>query len=190
MWKPLVHEYRKDLPPNTLHFRPSGGNTMSQTRSSLSLKAMRAGQHMDALQALFLAKSEQNFFCSEPCFYYWAWEEQPDFIVFAFTVTHIAMIISEALDIKIVGFFLQPAHELEQRITAASVRDQLLGPWREVVGSEGFNAALQQIMELIPDGGPTLNRMRTNRGLAPCPQSVDDEFRQYAELTAQRVPQV
>jgi len=189
-FKAYVQDHRTDLPPNTLHFRPSGGNTMKQTRSTVSLMAMRAGQYIDTLQAVFLAKSEQNFFCSEPCFHYWAWEEKPEFVVFGFTVTHIAMILSEALQIKIVGFFLQPAHELEQRITAETIRDQMLGPWRELIGGEGFNAGLQQIMELIPDGGPTLNRMRIRRGLSPCPRAVDDQFRQYAELHRQGVPQV
>jgi len=189
-WKQLVLDTKADLPPGTLHFRPSGGNTMKQTQSKMALMALRLGQHMDTIQALCLSKTEQNFFASEGCFYYWAWEEQPDFIVFAFTVTHVAMIISEALKIPIVGFFLQPAHELQQRISPATVRDQLLGPIRQVIDSEGFNAILQQVMEMIPDSGPTINALRKSRGLSPLPRGVHDEFQQYSELTRQGVPQI
>jgi hypothetical protein len=190
VWKQFVLDSRDGLPPHSLHFRPSGGNTIKQTQLPLTLRILKAGQHADSIQAVCLANSEQNFLSAEGCFFYWAWEEQPDFIVFGFTGTHIALIISEALQIPIVGFLLQPAHELEQRINPATVRDQLLGPVRQIIGTQEFNAALQQIMELVGDGGPTLNTLRLSRGLAPGPRGIQDDFLQYAELTAQNVPQI
>merc|ERR1719162_374699 len=145
---------------------------------------------MDSLQALCLAASEHNFFPSEGCFYYWAYEEKPDFMVFGFTATHVAMLISEALGIPIVGFFLQPAHNLEQRVDPRTTTDQLLGPVRQILGSTEFNAMLQHVMHLVPDGGPTLNKLRLTRGLEAYPNDISDEFTQYSELKEQNVPQV
>lgn len=189
-FKQFVRDANQGLGPGSIHFRPCGGNTMLQTQSKLSLKVLQMGQRVEAIQAVALSKSEQNFFSSEGCFFFWACEERPDFIVFTFTTTQVAMIISEALQIPIVGFFLQPAHEIEQRANPATVRDQLLGPMREVVDSSEFNAMLMQMMERLPDAGYTLNQLRTSRGLGPCPRGISDEFLQYAELTRQGVPQI
>ncbi|CAK0860745.1 unnamed protein product, partial [Prorocentrum cordatum] len=164
---------------------------MRQTQSTLAVTALRWGQHLDSIQALALSQSEKNFFDSEGCFFYWAWEERPDFIVFGFTVTEIAMIISEALEIPLVGFFLQPVHEIQRRDeNPTRVVDQLLGPVREGIDSAEFNAALMQIMERLPDGGITVNRMRRTRGLGRRPRGVYNFFLQYHELTTQRIPQV
>ena len=49
------------------------------------------------------------------CCYFWANEERPDFIVFGFTMCHVAMILSEGLRIPIVGFICQPDHKIEAR---------------------------------------------------------------------------
>merc|ERR1719188_1300727 len=111
-----------------------------------------------------LSASEADFFPSEGCFYHWAWVERPDFVVFGFTVMHVAMLVSEALSIPIVGFILQPKRDLESRPRAGRTRDVVLGPLRRVFGSAGFNIALKQIMERVMPRS-SLNELRLSRGL-------------------------
>eukprot|EP00930_Biecheleria_cincta_P044248 TRINITY_DN30376_c0_g1_i1.p1 TRINITY_DN30376_c0_g1~~TRINITY_DN30376_c0_g1_i1.p1 ORF type:complete len:958 (-),score=122.45 TRINITY_DN30376_c0_g1_i1:47-2872(-) len=188
-WKKFVQENREDLPPGTIHFRPSGGNTTKQTGSATAIAALRLGQHLDTLQTIMLSKSEQNFFSSEGCCFFWAKEEQPDFIVFGFTVTHMAMIISEKLSIPLVGFFLQPDRQIKPRkVQKGEIVGALLGPVREKIAGVKANAIIAQVMQQIPDGAPALNELRTSRGLNPYPRHFQTEFLHYGELKAKKVP--
>merc|ERR1740129_1894041 len=100
---------------------------------------MNCGQHIDALQALMLSRSEVEFFPSEGCFFHWAYKDNPDFIVFGFTITHIAMIISEVLGIPIVAFLLQPSREIEPRADPQTAMDELAGPMRELITGKEFS---------------------------------------------------
>jgi len=188
-FKQFVKNARQGLPEGSLRFRPSGGDTMLKVSSDLNRWVMNRGQHLDAIQALILSRSEVEFFPSEGCFYHWAWEEQPDFIVFGFTITHIAMLVSEALSIPIVGFILQPSREVEPRADPASVMDELSGPMRELITGREFSAVLQQIMDRLPNG-LQLDKLRTSRGLPPCPMDINSTCPQMDELVAQGVPLV
>lgn len=188
-WKKFVCDARKDLPEGSLRFRPSGGNTMMKVNSDVSTWAIRAGQHNDSIMALMLARSEVEFFPSEGCFYHWAFEENPDFIVFGFTLVHVAMILSESLRIPIVGFLLQPHRDIEPRANPETVMDELLGPTRQIIDSEAFSAAMMQVMERIPSTD-TLNAIRLSRGLAPAPRDISTTHVHYDELVQLQVPMV
>eukprot|EP00931_Biecheleriopsis_adriatica_P087398 TRINITY_DN61880_c0_g1_i1.p1 TRINITY_DN61880_c0_g1~~TRINITY_DN61880_c0_g1_i1.p1 ORF type:complete len:787 (+),score=108.85 TRINITY_DN61880_c0_g1_i1:337-2361(+) len=187
-WKNFVKSNGKGL-PTRLRFRPSGGDTTVKVNQRAAKMAMNLGQYSDTLQALMLSRSEVEFFPSEGCFWHWANQEKPDFIVFGFTLTHVAMIISESLRVPIVGFTLQPSRGIEQRAVDVGTLHNLLAPIREVIVGEEFQALLQQAMERIPSGD-TLNSLRTSRGLSACPVDIDTEDRQTEALKRLRVPRV
>lgn len=173
--KDFVKKARVDLPPDSLKFRPSGGDTMSYTSRALMTTVMGLGAKVDALQTLFFSMSEGNFFESEGAFFYWAYQENPDFLVFGFTLTHISMIISEALQIPLVGFILQPSREVEPRHHLQTSMDIIKGPSRKLLNSEEANAFVAQTVERATG----LNAMRESRGLHPCPPDVADKDVHY-----------
>jgi len=94
------------------------------------------------------------------------------------------MVISEALQIPIVGFFLQPSRGLELRPPPKTMWQHLFQPMQQLISSSQFNAVLKQCVEMLPDGGISLNYLRSSRGLQPLPAGVMDHQMQYAELTA------
>ncbi|CAJ1386302.1 unnamed protein product [Effrenium voratum] len=95
-WKKFVKAATEDLPRGRLRFRPCGGDTSRRVSGDLARYVLSLGQQSVALQALVFSRSEVEFFPSEGCFFHWAWEERPTFIVFGFLLIHVAMIISEA----------------------------------------------------------------------------------------------
>ncbi|CAE7028730.1 tylN [Symbiodinium natans] len=189
-WKSFIKEFRDGLPQGTLLFRPSGGDTMAQTRTAISKLITWEGQHYDFLQSLIFSAQERNFFPSEGCFYFWAAEERPDFIIFGFTVCHLAMLVGEALSIPIVGFICQPDHKIEERRDTSTHIDQLLEPTRKAMNSEGFNAALMSVMQQMSVGGPSLNCLRRTRGLITVPAGLTDSMVHFDELQKQGVPMI
>ncbi|CAE7288984.1 unnamed protein product, partial [Symbiodinium pilosum] len=54
-WKSFIKEFRDGLPKGTLLFRPSGGDTMMQTRTAISQLITWEGQHYDFLQSLIFS---------------------------------------------------------------------------------------------------------------------------------------
>lgn len=193
VWKGLIHTWRKKLPEELqkmFHFRPSGGDTMRVVNSGLVSLALRFGHKINLLQNAALARTEQTFLCSEGCFFHWAQEEAPDYIVFAFPITHVAMIISEALRIPLVAFLLQPLHEIAKAPQADGYLDAALEPLRVALMSETFNAYAMQFMHMIPDEGITFDELRTSRGLQPFPAGIAGDFPQHTELANQGIPQL
>ena len=189
-WKSFIKSYRSGLPEGTLRFRPAGGDTMSQTRTALSQLITWEGQHYDFLQSLIFSAQERNFFPSEGCCYFWAAEEMPDFIVFGFTMCHVAMILGEGLRIPIVGFICQPDHKIEERRDISTHFDRLLGPTRQAMNSEGFNAALMSIVQQMSVSGVGLNRLRKTRGLQTMPAGLSDSMAHFDELRKKEVPMI
>mmetsp|Transcript_49198 Transcript_49198/g.73149 ORF Transcript_49198/g.73149 Transcript_49198/m.73149 type:complete len:699 (+) Transcript_49198:42-2138(+) len=94
-----------------IRWRPSGGNTprkISEKMSQLALKAKITAKQTDNMQKIFLARSEYEFFNSEPAVFHWASTLKPDYLIYGFTMASLAMIASEALNIPLIGFILQP----------------------------------------------------------------------------------
>lgn len=198
-WKQFIKAARIGLPERTLLFRPSGGDTMRKVGEYLPRMVMRYGQHSDGLQALILSRCEVEFFPSEGCMYHWATRDEagellpfsarPDLIVFSVTTVHIAMILSEALEIPITGFILQPRREIEPRADPQTLLHEAFAPLRQVLRGTEFNEALRQVMESV-GGRWTLNELRTSRGLGACPRDIHTQNVAFEELTGQRVRMV
>eukprot|EP00439_Symbiodinium_sp_Y106_P063650 s1407_g9.t2 len=189
LWKNFVKSAAEELPlpyQGRLRFRPCGGDTSRRVSGDMARFVLSLGQDSLALQALVFSRSEVEFFSSEGCFFHWAWEERPTFIVFGFLMIHVAMIISEALQIPIVGFILQPLREIEPTMERTAL-DELFGPLRRVFAGQKFNAVLQQVMESLPDRY-TLRDLRLSRGLAPCPSNILASNQQAEELRHHNVP--
>lgn len=104
-YKSLVEKY-SDVERGGVHFVPSGGDT--EARISKPIAQWAINTKMRLMQAAMLSRVEREYFDSEPAFFYWARTLQPDFLCYSFTTANIAFIISEALNIPMVGFFLQP----------------------------------------------------------------------------------
>lgn len=189
-WKSFIKSFRSGLPEGTLRFRPAGGDTMAQTRTAMSQLITWEGQHYDFLQSLIFSAQERNFFPSEGCCYFWAAEEMPDFIVFGFTMCHLAMILGEGLRVPIVGFICQPDHKIEERRDISTHLDRLLGPTRQAMNSEGFNAALMSIVQQMSMRGVGLNRLRKTRGLWTMPAGLSDTMAHFEELRKKEVPMI
>jgi len=191
-WKQFVKDARRTLPPGSvLRFLPIGGDTTRKLQDGITQLFLRNGQDWDALQALMFSRSEVEFFPSEGCIHHWARVERPDFIVFGFTLVHVAMIISESLQIPIVGFIFQWTQEIEPRANPDTLVDEIVGPMRLALNASAFNSVLRQVMERIPSRTtPTLNALRTTRGLAPCPGDISASSYQDRELRHQQIPRI
>jgi len=183
-----VKRGRVGLPPGSLRFRPSGGNTPKYLDSAASQMMMSFGQDVDLIQSFFFAMAEATMFESEGACFYWASVERPDFLVFGFNMSHIAMIISEALEIPTVGFFLQPTRKVENRKHALSFIDEVLMPFREKVNGTTFNAVLMQVFDQVNTTGESMYFLRKTRGLIPTPLRLADEDLHFKELLRQNVP--
>ncbi|CAE8726268.1 unnamed protein product [Polarella glacialis] len=188
-FKQFVKDARAGLPEGSLRYLPSGGNTLRKMNRLYTRLALRASERHDLMQALIFSRSEVEWFASEGCFFHWAWQENPDFIVFGFTVTHAAMILSEALQIPIVGFVLQPAQEIPMRGHMANVIDEFLGPGRRILTSPSFTAVLQQLWERC-EGRLSLNYLRSSRGLAPAPRDIRDYRLHLNLLKEEGIPMI
>ncbi|GBG31108.1 Sterol 3-beta-glucosyltransferase [Hondaea fermentalgiana] len=104
-YKPLIEKYC-DVERGSIHFVPSGGDTEARIAKPIAKWAVNTKLRL--MQAAMLARMEREFFDSEPAFFYWAKRLQPDFLCYTFTTANLAFIISEALRIPMIGFFLQP----------------------------------------------------------------------------------
>lgn len=187
-WKQLIKESSGGLPV-PVHFRPSGGDTPRRLSGGVSRQAIITGAYVNVLQSIMLAASEVEFFFSEGCFYHWAKEERPDFIIFNTWTAHIAMIISEALKIPIVGFPLQPVRYLEPTFNPYSICEDVMLPIRKVLAGPSFNYMLAQVMDRVPRAH-TINELRLSRGLGAFPKDIDFTNKEEEELRFQCVPRI
>lgn len=110
-YKAKLKKQTSDVDAGIIRFRPSGGDTMKKVSSEISQTAINLkinAQQTNAMQKIFLARSEVEFFGSEPAVYYWAKKERPDYLMFGFTMATVTLTVSEALGIPVLGFVLQP----------------------------------------------------------------------------------
>mmetsp|Transcript_44743 Transcript_44743/g.103500 ORF Transcript_44743/g.103500 Transcript_44743/m.103500 type:complete len:765 (+) Transcript_44743:167-2461(+) len=188
--KDSIKSARFDLPEGSLLFRPLGGNTMAYTKRKLLAGVMSFGQHADFLQSIYFSMQEVTYFQSEGTAFFWAYQENPDFIVFSMTFVNVAMIISESLGIPIVGFILQPARAIEARHQLFDAYDELVQPARALVNDEEFNIFLTHAAEKSGFTGMTLNEMRQSRGLHPTPPALEGVDTHYLACQRQGVTMV
>merc|ERR1719446_951682 len=102
----------KDLKRGVIRFRPSGGDTARRIERWEAKKAMES--KTEVMQSLMLAFSEAEFFGSAPVLVHhmesFKHSNTPvDLIIPAFTVTGIAMLVSEKCGVPMAGFILQPS---------------------------------------------------------------------------------
>lgn len=89
-----------------VRFLPSGGDT--EKRIDWPIAKWAVYQTSQFFQYVMLARAEREFFDSEPAFFYWAESMRPDVILFTFVTASVSMIVSESLQIPLVGLILQP----------------------------------------------------------------------------------
>lgn len=107
----LVKEH-SNVSRGCIRFRPSGGNTEARM-SSLAAKLLLRTR-TEFLQMMALANSEAEFFASTTVFIHQILEMEKspkpvDIVMFGFTLTGIASIVSEFCRKPIVGYILQPS---------------------------------------------------------------------------------
>jgi len=104
-YKELVKKYSK-VERGNIRFVPSGGDTEARIAKPIAKWAVHT--KLRIMQAAMLGRMEREFFDSEPALFYACSKLRPDLLCYTFTTTNLAFIVSEALKIPIVGFFLQP----------------------------------------------------------------------------------
>lgn len=165
-WKSFVKDNAKGLTSGMIRFRPSGGDTMQRTDTAVAKWAM---QHKsEVMQLMMVSNSEAEFFNSEPMFYYWAKEMKPDTLCFGFNLANLAMIVSEALKIPMIGFILQPTCiPSEMYLPVVPINTHVLGVFDQIeesITTHSFEASMKRFWENNPFTGQ-LNTLRKQRGL-------------------------
>jgi sterol 3beta-glucosyltransferase len=167
-YKDFVVKNATGLSRGAVRFRPSGGDTHSRIDKPIARWAM--AHQSELMQIAMLARTEREFFASEPIMYYWCDMLRPDALVYGFTMANIAMILSEKFQIPCVGFILQPTSiPSAQYPPVASIDTHMisyLDKLERAVTNHDFNQRLKKWMEDDPIWTP-LSKMREGRGLRP-----------------------
>ncbi|CAE8612260.1 unnamed protein product [Polarella glacialis] len=110
-WKPFIHSNSRCLTKGKIRFLPSGGDTAVRIERWEAKWAMESKSEI--VQCAMLAFSEAEFFSSGPVFVHHVEELKQttpiDLIVSAFTLTGLAMMVSECCAVPMAGFVLQPS---------------------------------------------------------------------------------
>eukprot|EP01126_Amoeba_proteus_P060900 TRINITY_DN8113_c0_g1_i7.p1 TRINITY_DN8113_c0_g1~~TRINITY_DN8113_c0_g1_i7.p1 ORF type:complete len:703 (-),score=134.12 TRINITY_DN8113_c0_g1_i7:172-2280(-) len=146
-----------------IRFRPIGGNTDRTIDKPISKWAMQTQSEM--MQATMLARSEVEFFPSEPYIYHWASTMKPDVILYGFTMASIALLLSESLNIPIIGFILQPTSIPSSEYTPViPIKSSELCSFSDITTSETAQKVLRAVNENVAPG-TSLSAIRARRGL-------------------------
>jgi len=105
-FKEFIEEQSESLSSGGIQFRLSGGDTQKRLTERLARWAIH--RESPSIQHVMMAYAELEFIDSEPAIYHFAETLRPDYLLFGFTMTHVAMIISESLKIPLLGMILQP----------------------------------------------------------------------------------
>eukprot|EP00746_Dinoflagellata_sp_MGD_P161245 gnl/MRDRNA2_/MRDRNA2_88316_c0_seq1.p1 gnl/MRDRNA2_/MRDRNA2_88316_c0~~gnl/MRDRNA2_/MRDRNA2_88316_c0_seq1.p1 ORF type:complete len:655 (+),score=125.06 gnl/MRDRNA2_/MRDRNA2_88316_c0_seq1:121-2085(+) len=193
-WKSFVKSNLVGLKKGRICYRPSGGDTMKRIDGPLAKWALETSSSL--VQAVMLARSEAEFFDSEPAFYHWASELKPDVIIYGFTLTHVALVLSEALKIPVMGFILQPtvipSEQYDALMPIPSESSCRFSKISEAMGGHDFQSFLRDwVCESSLFSDP-LNTMRKLRNLKPF--TVSDRYNtistQWAVIADQKLPVV
>jgi len=183
-WESFVKRYKK-VSKGRIRFRPSGGDTAKRIDGKLAKWAVTSTSEL--IQATMMARAEGEFFDSEPIFYKTAQDMKPELLIFGFTIVNVAMIVSQALKIPLMGFILQPtcipSDDYTAIIPIGTHQLGLIDKLEESFVSHGFQKFLKQMME-SNSVGAGLNDMRKSRGL---PAFGDDDTA-WKELIKQNSP--
>jgi len=168
-YKDYIKKNGEGLERGCIRFRISGGDTQKRVDSRLSKWAINLKS--GTMQHLMLAFSEREFFDSETACFYFAKTMKPDFLMFGFTMASIAMIISEALRIPLLGFILQPTCIPSSQYPPVvpleeAVYMRLSEKAEKTDRAHSDFSSMKGIMENNPFTSQ-LNHMRARRGLKP-----------------------
>eukprot|EP00516_Mucochytrium_quahogii_P001014 CAMPEP_0203751268 /NCGR_PEP_ID=MMETSP0098-20131031/5363_1 /ASSEMBLY_ACC=CAM_ASM_000208 /TAXON_ID=96639 /ORGANISM=" , Strain NY0313808BC1" /LENGTH=743 /DNA_ID=CAMNT_0050640903 /DNA_START=507 /DNA_END=2738 /DNA_ORIENTATION=+ len=181
-YKPMIEKYSK-VSRGAIRYYPSGGDTEARIERPVAKWAVSSKSTL--IHAAMLARTEREFFDSEPSFYYWAKRLEPDLICYTFTTVNLAMIISEAMKIPMIGFFLQPTVLPSHQYPALSPLKyedvQNAGNQLETSDLEGHKA-FRWIKRQMENNVFThrLKEMRRRRGLDPHSR-YDNDFQRIRE---------
>ncbi|CEO97581.1 Glycosyltransferase family 28 N-terminal domain-containing protein [Plasmodiophora brassicae] len=164
-YKPFIKKHAATLTSGAVRFRPSGGDTTNRVNGDIVRWALHTKSAV--VQGLILARSEMEFFSSEPIMFWWAEQMAPDALVYGFTVASIAMIISEKLQIPMLGFVLQPTCIPSSQYPPLQMLNHLSIPLltpliKDSILSHAFINRLKSYMDYS-----TLTALRKRRGLPP-----------------------
>lgn len=124
----------------------------------------------EIMQIAMLARTEREFFNSEPVIWYWANKLKPQALIYGFTMVSIAMIISEKLQIPCCGFILQPTTiPSTQYPPVSSIDSHFVGyvdRKESKIATHDYNLWLKNYWDNDPIYRP-LDNMRLRRGLKP-----------------------
>lgn len=187
-YKDFVEKNAKGLDRGAIRYRPSGGDTHSRIDKPIARWAM--AHQSELMQLAMIARSEREFFASEPVAYYWAETMRPDGIIYGFTMVNIALIISEKLKIPIVGFVLQPTTIPSKAYPPVACIDthlvSFVDSMEKKASNHEFNQWFKKWMEDDPIWAP-LSTMRERRGLRPFKGSKSETFNILLDQKAQIV---
>ncbi|KAH9256293.1 hypothetical protein BASA81_005514 [Batrachochytrium salamandrivorans] len=178
-YKSVVLGMNNGLEQGTIRFRPSGGDTHTRIDKPIAKWAMK--HESELMQLAMLARSEREFFMSEPAMYYWCDQLKPDYLVYGFTMVNIAMILSEVFHIPCCGFVLQPTSLPSKAYPPVATIDSHLISYIDgleaSVSNHGFLQKFKRWMEDDPIWRP-LSAMRERRGLRPFTGAKSETFSQ------------
>ncbi|CAK8986148.1 Transmembrane protein 65 [Durusdinium trenchii] len=183
-FKTFVENNARGLDKGRIQFRVAGGDTQKRVDGKLAKWAL----HLDSslMQHLMMAYSEAEFFDSEPTIYHWAKTLRPNLLIFGFTLAHVAMNVSSALGIPLMGLILQPTciPSKEYPPLHGGAGHRLANHVRHVALT-----SLKVILETNPLTGD-LNTMRNTRGLPSIGGLILDIFQGNAwmHLQERQVP--
>eukprot|EP00906_Rhabdomonas_costata_P013067 RCo018797 len=149
-----------------IRFRPTGGDTLSRIDKPVARWALNNSSEL--LQVIIMSRCEVEFFESEPLIFHYAQNLKPDLLIYGITMLNISMIVSEVLQIPMIGFVLQPAcipsSDYPAIVPMPSGFIPLFDKLEEKVTSHGVQKFLRKMMEDNPFSR-TLSTMRKRRGL-------------------------
>eukprot|EP00997_Jenningsia_sp_PLL12_P006415 NODE_295_length_1952_cov_59.615344_g246_i0.p2 GENE.NODE_295_length_1952_cov_59.615344_g246_i0~~NODE_295_length_1952_cov_59.615344_g246_i0.p2 ORF type:complete len:493 (-),score=139.37 NODE_295_length_1952_cov_59.615344_g246_i0:131-1609(-) len=166
-----------------IRFRPSGGNTAARIDTRLAKWAMQSKSEL--MQATMLARSEAEFFDSEPALMHWAAMMRPQVIIFGFTMASLAHMASEYLRIPILGFVLQPTCLPSETYPAIVPIDTHFLPGLDRLEALSTSHEVQKALKGLMESNPlqeTLNTKRRRWGLDPLQHGSIWEVLQYTNI--------
>ena len=176
-YKDFVEKNAQKLAKGAIRYRPSGGDTHSRIDKPIARWAM--AHQSELMQLAMLARSEREFFASEPVYYFWTEVLEPDAIIYGFNLVNIAMIISEKFQIPAVGFILQPtSFPSDQYPPVATIDTHFLSFFDKIekkASNHDFLQTFKKWMEDDPIWQP-LSSMRERRGLRPFKGKKSETF--------------